>query len=798
MKDSTGLSAALVAAVGLAGLQAQAYDIHTKALTPIQERPAPAGEAMAFVENGALRFAIVTDNEARDAKAVALLREVFEKTAGKAPSVATPAAAATNGLPYRILLAPDTSLPKEGFCIKTSPEGLAISGHTYFGALDFAERFLGVRWYFPGEYGSIYPPCHNLSIAPVWYEDAPCFQSRGGRFYVWTSVQDEAQTKRWAPYMGEVGLRDASFVERWRDGGTLPGGGAHNPRPDRMAKSHPDKIETIFYRSPQGKLWYNPKAHIGNVFNVLDLGLADMLVDDWKHYLASGRKAEADRGGFGDQVNDTFVSFGICDTYLPLGEVASHPVVKELGLITQADIDRAPDAAMANVYGRFYQYLGRKVEAEFPGKRLFLLIYYNSMYASLDPRWKLPGNIEVNVCDGRLPLRTRSPKHMEKSRRLFREWYDATGGRPVLKAWLYASRGDKFKRALGPEFIGDVPKVLGEYLGRGLLFYDFDGGRDLWHYFYSAYVGWRSQWNPDLDVDAAIDEMWRLCLGPVAGAKMSDFHRELKAAYLKYAVEDDAASPTYPASVIDRLEALLRETEALLAPDSVEMRRFKLVADFWPEAFAAQRAQASYEPPVYDVHRLLPGEAPKLDGVPDEAFWANVPAVPLMDKFSGEPGQAGGSLKLAWDGQGLYAAFSTDAGAPKTGGDLWANDTLEFFISRGLGKEVLHQLAFDADGAEYSSQHRLLPIPQPIDRQWTARGRVYKASMTAGGWTAELFIPFSAIEGGPPKVYDNWNFNFVHTRRDRTPNVIASSSLTGIAHNNLAMYGMLRFVGKGD
>ena len=198
------------------------------------------------------------------------------------------------------------------------------------------------------------------------------------------------------------------------------------------------------------------------------------------------------------------------------------------------------------------------------------------------------------------------------------------------------------------------------------------------------------------------------------------------------------------------------------------------------------------------MHRLLPDEAPKLDGVPDEAFWANVPAVPLMDKFSGEPGQTGGSLKLAWDGLGLYAAFSTDAGAPKTGGDLWANDTLEFFISRGLGKEVLHQLAFDADGAEYSSQHRLLPIPQPIDRQWTARGRVYKAAMSVGGWTAELFIPFSAIEGGPPKVYDNWNFNFVHTRRDRTPNVIASSSLTGIAHNNLAMYGMLRFVGKGD
>jgi hypothetical protein len=135
---------------------------------------------------------------------------------------------------------------------------------------------------------------------------------------------------------------------------------------------------------------------------------------------------------------------------------------------------------------------------------------------------------------------------------------------------------------------------------------------------------------------------------------------------------------------------------------------------------------------------------------------------------------------------------------PRTGGDLWANDTLEFFVSQGLGKEMFHQLAFDADGSEYTGRQRLLPIPQPLDVQWNAPGHVYRAKTTASSWSAELFVPFSAFEGGAPKAYDNWNFNFVHTARSRKPVATASSSLTGLAHNNLQMYGILRFGGKGD
>ena len=50
----------LVIAGGL-GLAAFGYDVHTKALTPIEEEARPAGSPMAFVRDGKIDFAIVAD-----------------------------------------------------------------------------------------------------------------------------------------------------------------------------------------------------------------------------------------------------------------------------------------------------------------------------------------------------------------------------------------------------------------------------------------------------------------------------------------------------------------------------------------------------------------------------------------------------------------------------------------------------------------------------------------------------------------------------------------------------------------
>ncbi|MBR0056981.1 MAG: hypothetical protein IJP66_06590, partial [Kiritimatiellae bacterium] len=53
---------AVMAAAALAAAPLLGYDLHTRALTPIVEKPVPEGGAVTLVEDGRLRFAIETDD----------------------------------------------------------------------------------------------------------------------------------------------------------------------------------------------------------------------------------------------------------------------------------------------------------------------------------------------------------------------------------------------------------------------------------------------------------------------------------------------------------------------------------------------------------------------------------------------------------------------------------------------------------------------------------------------------------------------------------------------------------------
>ena len=218
---------AILALALVGGQAAFALDLHTKALTPIVEKAPPPGGPLRFVEKGELNFVIVGDFGAertantRSRKSIApaadFLAEAFEKTTGRRPDVrdARKDAALIEAAKLWLLVGDSSyardaagldgrKMPPHGYEIKTFARGLAIVGFdsslvdgwqmrplardltspgTEYGALDFCERFLGVRHYFPGEYGSIWPTCRDLTIPPVHYADAPYFASHGNSFH---------------------------------------------------------------------------------------------------------------------------------------------------------------------------------------------------------------------------------------------------------------------------------------------------------------------------------------------------------------------------------------------------------------------------------------------------------------------------------------------------------------------------------------------------------------------------------------------------------------------------------------
>ena len=518
----------------------------------------------------------------------------------------------------------------------------------------------------------------------------------------------------------------------------------------------------------------------------MDLKFADLLIEDLKIFYES--KGKIDKGGYGTYCNDDFISFGCCDTSMPLSDIISDPTVKELGLISEADIKAGNWAAMRNVYARFYNYLGNRIKKEFPGKRFVALVYYNSQYPGVDKRYPMPDNMEINLCWGGLPLGLLSADRLAETEKIFKDWYEALGKRPAMKTWLYAPHpSNRLNRTVGAEFSGLVPQLLGDYFGReGGIFYDWTGGEDVWNYFYSFYNYWRIQWNPAFDVDASVDEMM-LDLAPgEVGRRLGAFHRSLRKA-----VRDRTVSGKITVATIDALEkeAKAVKESAEASGDERQKLLVELVVDYVMPSFDTLRTLVTYEPPLYQTKRLPSSEAD----------WASLPVVPLLDNRLGSPTKLPVEARFAWDEKGVYgrvkAAYAPMADESK---DMWANDSIEIFFSPGLKKEVRYQFAFDVLGREYTSKQRLKPVIQPRETNYKGEGFTHEVKIAADGYEAKFFLPWTVFEEkAAPKVYDNWNANLVVNRHSE-PKAGATSSLTLNNNGNLSMFGILRFNGYGD
>ena len=85
-------------------------------------------------------------------------------------------------------------LPEEGFELKSLGGNVFIAGRdtkdgefttgggssdgTYYGVMEFLERFVGVRWLLPGDGGEDIPVQPTLTLAPIALKSAPDFPSR--------------------------------------------------------------------------------------------------------------------------------------------------------------------------------------------------------------------------------------------------------------------------------------------------------------------------------------------------------------------------------------------------------------------------------------------------------------------------------------------------------------------------------------------------------------------------------------------------------------------------------------------
>jgi len=169
-------------------------------------------------------------------------------------------------------------------------------------------------------------------------------------------------------------------------------------------------------------------------------------------------------------------------------------------------------------------------------------------------------------------------------------------------------------------------------------------------------------------------------------------------------------------------------------------------------------SEAAQRLPESDVPALP--LAPAVDGRLDDDCWQ---AAAVLPDFVAMDGSAGLTRRTAGrvgrTAYGLFFAFEcldadVDAISRRVAerdGAVWTDDCVEVFLAPSGGGEYLH-FAVNANGAQYDERG----ADASWDRYWLAR-----TGVAPGKWTAELFIPFAALDitaDSPPA--EVWTANF--------------------------------------
>ena len=808
----------------LSGTLSGADPLKNPALAPVKiEKPA-RHEPLTLVKDGKLNFVIVC--ETQDEKPLSKLRQSvtaaaealangFQRTTGQRPKIVAPGSAEAKNAAVVIAVGKSaltdkagidlSKLPKEGFIVRTAPKMLIIAGYdgskrpgtynilampyyhingTTNGAYDFLERFLGMRWYYPG-IGVVAPKITDLTLPPTAYSDEPRYYQRRNYAYMLKF------RKNW-PWKG-VKNDNASFAHSWRMGfSTLKNNACHSPRPDYLMRAYPDKKELIFYRDPSGHLYYNPNWGVGCFYDMCNPEFQKFMVSLWKRFYETNGKENKAWGAWYPP-NQEFAIFGQCDTRVSLKNESNKHLFPD-------ERKGDPLGQDSDLYAYVHSELARGLAKAVPGKRLVVLAYHYYTKPPLKYR-NIAENLDIQVCMGRIIL-AKSPKSQELWKKTFKDWYDVLGKRKVT-AWTYGSQISAFTKAIQGRYMKDYLKTVEPWLSKDGLFYDA-GGLD-WDYYYSYYPAFRAMWNPDIDVDAMMNEHWPLLYGPEAGAELKAFYDLLIERWEKGYIASQGQTRTqvrtedlyrvYSAAVIEQLEKHLSNALAKTKPGSIERKRVEFFAKPWAREFTAARNYQNARIPLGQVTKLT-NEKITLDGKLEEEIWQKAAPVTLRDAKGGDAEiTSDPEMRMLWNSEGIWFGFSAKGKVTFTPDSLWKqSDRFELFLAPAE-KDVYWQFAFSPEAKLSTGRKVEKPVEGPLGK-WVFPGVKCKSSVQADSWTAELFIPFSALGKKTAPIYRTWYMNLVYYKMD--PEEYASWTLTMGNNHNHTLWGKIRFLGKGD
>ncbi len=723
-----------------------------KDLNPVTSRSAPSHPPITLVKDGKPLASIVAASRqtgARDlqhfiqAATGAELPIVKEAPDGMAIVLGDCEQAAALGLD-------SSKLPPEGFAIKTVANRVYIVGQNsgrsadgqQWGVNDFLERFVGVRWYFPPavekgpQIGQSIPKTKQLAVPPMWIEDAPVFRMR----VMWPPMSQ--------PWQGK-GISLSGVQNFSRAGNSWPIQlKVHQPnwsRHEDLKKARPGvyqmrkdgtrQHEVLCYGHPQ-----TVETYLEGIQNFLD------------------KKQPL---------------------YAPIADkaITVSPYDVELACYCEHcqklwDNDAGQYGGASRVMATFVDKLAREVKKRWP-KEDFTIVYLPYLNYTTAPKgFRFPGNVEVQLAGMPGMASYKEPAIRDLEQANIDRWI-ATTGRPIQN-WHYSAwPAHKTKAAF------QYPHVLKDFYqrNRGKTIGSFiNGTHNHWpRQHISMYCWLRVLWDPEFDVDAAIDEFARRMYGPSAGTMRKLLALQIDG-WEKSRWPGERFSPkgiyeaSFPPERVDQMKSLLAKGRAEAKGDPLATARIEYSAASFEEFFkeSATMSGAGFKPLV--AQKV--GESPAIDGKLDDAQWKRAAAnsfVQATGKAKGQPAIYASNVKAVWTFDGITFGFHLHEPTPQLletsngghdNGNMWWDDNVELFLDvTGKSEGEFYQFIVNPDINIWDSKQK--------DTTWECKG--FKAAAHRGKdfWSLEVYLPYSAFpEADKPGsgTDTKWTGNFTRHR----------------------------------
>ena len=665
---------------------------------------------------------------------------------------------------------------RDGFAIKTAADRVYIAGKdspqkdpwhvldhggwgsvvferaTLFGVYEFLERYVGVRFYFPGELGTIVPKTAAVELS---CDEAvkPDFKSRF--LQMWHGDYFEPDPKNRQKTLSYLRQR----FETFRPPACHGSNGFRYQR--RFGKTHPE----YFCLLPNGKRdVFEQRVFEGIQPGQLcwSSGVVEEMYKDACSYLR-GEKADvrgipanwSKSGAFGwnGNVSDMkYVDLMPQDGMIACGCEKCQASIKACRARGKADETDLIWGAVSN--------LATRLTAEGLDGVISMMAYNG--YGDV-PDFALPPNIDVMAATMG-PWSTYNARKLAKDDQKVRSWAEKLGH--PIRLWNYPCK------LLGLDVKGDrvpqtCPRAWAKFYQHSAKWINgafAESETDRWFYNYlNYYVFSRVCWNNACDVDAILDEHYRLMFGPAA-KDMAEIYETLEECWAKGVVGNVIETPMgpvvkqpsdakmweeiYSPAKLARFDALVKAAHAKVAPGSLVAKRIDLVDREFLGGLRARSAEyAKFAAGLKALEISLPvGGEKKVSLVP---FTAGRKTVKKTVKTDVTVRRTAEALVVRFDCEEPRMKDVAARAHETECEDLWQENVVEVVIDPKGDRTSYVQFFVNSEGSTADMHSSRIFMPTK-GWKWDS-GFTAKVEKGADAWSAELTIPLAALPELPKR-----------------------------------------------